>query len=390
MRLLLRGGRIFTAAEAGTLPEGSVLVDGDRIAWVGAGEPEQPYDDALELSGALLTPGLVDAHTHPVYAVPRLEEVALRSAGAGYAEVARAGGGIVATVRSTREAALPQMQETVAQRLLAWPRGGATSVEVKTGYHLEREGELGAVRLLHALEGRPGLPRLGVTFLAAHAVPAGASQGDYAEVAAAWAPEARAAGARFVDVFCDEGYFTNEESRAILEAGREAGLELRIHADELARTGGALLAAELRARSADHLLRITAEDAQALAQAGVVATLAPATALSLGVRPPVQDLLAAGCAIALGSDHNPGTSGITSMSLVVSLAVSALGLSVEGALLAATAGGAASLGAADRGTIAAGQLADLVLWDADHAGAFGWAYGPAPRRVWLGGDELQL
>lgn len=390
MSLLLRGARLFTAGAAGTLATGSVLIDGGTIAWVGEGEPPRPYDDSADLAGALLTPGLVDAHTHPVYAEPRLAEVALRSAGATYAEVAKAGGGIVATTRSTRAASLDDLTEAVRARLAAWPHGGATTVEVKTGYHLERDGELGAVRLLRSLAGTPGLPRLGITFLAAHAVPAGALQAEYAAEAAGWAGDARAAGADFVDVFCDEGYFTNEESRAVLEAGRAAGLDLRIHADELARTGGALLAAALRVRSADHLLRITPADARALAEAGVVATLAPATALSLGVRPPVRDLLAAGCTIALGSDHNPGTSGITSMALVVSLAVAALGLSVEQALVAATRGGAASLGAPDRGEIAAGKAADLVLWDADHEGAFGWDYGPTARRVWLGGDELQL
>lgn len=390
MKLLLRQGRIFTAGAAGTLARGSVLLDGDRIAWVGEGEPDEPSDGDLDLRGALLTPGLIDAHTHPVYAEPRLAEVALRSAGAGYVEVAKAGGGIVATVRSTRAAPAEELHARVEERLRAWPRGGATTMEVKTGYHLEREGELAAVRLLRSLDGGAGLPRLGVTFLAAHAVPAGADQAEYAQAAAGWAADARAAGADFVDVFCDEGYFTNEESRAVLEAGRSAGLDLRIHADELARTGGAVLAAELRARSADHLLRITSDDARALAEAGVVATLAPATALSLGVRPPVRDLLAAGCAIALGSDHNPGTSGITSMGLVVSLAVAALGLSVDQALVAATRGGAASLAAPDRGEIARGRLADLVLWDADHEGAFGWAYGPSVRRVWSGGSELQL
>lgn len=390
MRLLLRGARIFTATARGTLADGAVLVDRDRIAWVGEGEPPQPFDTSEELGGALLTPGLIDAHTHPVYAEPRLAEVALRSAGAGYAEVARAGGGIVATVRSTRAAPFTELRERVRARLRAWPRGGATSVEVKTGYHLERDGELAAVGLLRSLAAEPGLPRLGVTFLAAHAVPPGAAQAEYAGEAATWAADARAAGAQFVDVFCDEGYFTNAEARAVLEAGRGAGLGLRIHADELARTGGALLAAELRVRSADHLLRITAADAAALAEAGVVATLAPATALSLGVRPPVRELLAAGCTIALGSDHNPGTSGITSMALVVSLAVAALGMSVDEALQAATRGGAASLAAEDRGAIEPGAAADLVLWDADHEGAFGWAYGPAARRVWLGGSELQL
>ena len=384
---LLHGGRIFTAGPAGTLAAGSVLVDGDRIGWVGEGRPPAGDHDVEELHGALLTPGLVDAHTHPVYAVPRLQEVAMRSAGAGYAEVAAAGGGIVATISSTRAQDEETLGATVRERLRSWLRGGATSVEVKTGYHLEREGELWAAGLLAGLREDPGLPRLAVTFLAAHAVPA-ERHGDrpgYAREAAGWSADAAARGAEFCDVFCDEGYFSVEESRQVLAAGSAAGLRPRIHADELARTGAALQAAEVGAVSAEHLLRITPEDARALAAAGVVATRAPATALSLGVRPPVAALLQAGCIIALGSDHNPGTSGITSMAAVVSLAVSALGLSVDQALTAATAGGAQSIGATDRGRLEAGRTADLVVWDADHEGAFGWELGPRPRQVWLRG-----
>lgn len=387
---LLTGGRIFTAGPAGTLDDGSLLLDGGLVAWVGEGAPPNPPAETVDLHGALLTPGLVDAHTHPVYWQPRLPEVAMRSAGAGYAEVAAAGGGIVATVRSTRAADREDLKAAVRERLRSWLAGGATSVEVKTGYHLERDGELWAAGMLAELARDPALPRLAVTFLAAHATPPERTGGrsEYAADAASWSGAARAAGAEFCDVFCDEGYFTVEESRLVLAAGREAGLKARVHADELARTGGSLLAAELGALSADHLLRIGRDDAAALAGAGVVATLAPATALSLGVTPPVRALLEAGCTLALGSDHNPGTSGITSMALVVSLAVAALGLSVDEALTAATAGGAASLGAAGRGRIAAGAAADLVLWDADHEGAFGWAYGPRPRQVWLRGERV--
>lgn len=387
---LLRGGRIFTAGPPGTLAAGSVLLDGDRIAWAGDGLPPAGEHEIEDLHGALVTPGLVDAHTHPVYAVPRLEEIAMRSAGAGYAEVAAAGGGIVATVRSTRAADREALAASVRERLRGWLAGGATSVEVKTGYHLERDGELWATQLLAGLRDDPTLPRLAVTFLAAHAVPPelDGDHAGYAASAASWSASAAAAGADFCDVFCDEGYFTVEDSIKVLKAGRRAGLKRRLHADELARTGGARLAAEVEATSADHLLRITDEDARALASAGVVATLAPATALSLGVRPPVTALLDAGCTLALGSDHNPGTSGITSMAAVVSLAVSALGLSVDQALTAATAGGARSIAAAGRGRLAAGRAADLVVWDADHEGAFGWELGPRPRQVWLRGVRL--
>ena len=189
-------------------------------------------------------------------------------------------------------------------------------------------------------------------------------------------------------MFCDRGYFSVSQTRRILKAAIKAQLIPRLHADELARTGGARLAAELHAASADHLLRANRGDAVALARAGVVATLAPGTALSMGRLPPVKDFLAAGTTIALGTDHNPGTSGITSMSVVVAMAVAVFKLSVERALLAATVGGAASVARLDRGAVAATMLADLVLWDADHEGAFAWSYGLRPLRVWRGGAQV--
>jgi imidazolonepropionase len=336
-----------------------------------------------------VTAGLIDAHTHPVYAGDRMAEIAMRTAGASYSEVARAGGGIRATVKATREASNKFLEESTARRLRSWLAGGATTVEAKTGYHLQHDGELEAARLLARLGARKDLPRIEVTFLAAHALPPdeGARLGAYAREVAEWCDDAYLAGARFCDVFCDEGYFSVAQSRAILKAGMKAKLLPRLHADELGRTGGARLAAELHAVSADHLLRADRGDAAALARAGVAATLAPGTALSIGKLPPVRDLIDSGAVIALGTDHNPGTSGITSMSVVVALAVAVFKMSVERALVAATVGGARSLSRSDRGAIAPGRLADLVLWDAEHEGAFAWAYGLKPRAVWLRGAQ---
>lgn len=314
----------------------------------------------------------------------------MRTAGASYEEVARAGGGIRATVRATREEPLDALEAATASRLRSWFAGGATTVEAKTGYHLTHDGELEATRLLGRLGARADLPRVEVTFLAAHALPPDGpmSPAAYARQVAGWCEEARAAGARFCDVFCDRGYFTVAQSRAILKAAVAAKLIPRIHADELARTGGSRLAAELNASSADHLLRANRADAKALADAGVAATLAPGTALSIGRIPPVKDLIEAGAVIALGTDHNPGTSGITSMSVVVALAVAVFKMSVDQALVAATSGGARSLARSDRGMIAPRKLADLVLWDAEHEGAFAWAYGLRARTVWRGGTQV--
>jgi imidazolonepropionase len=395
MRRLRNIGRLFTGTPSGVIEDAAIICDGEEIAWCGrhGDEPRELMESVVEehdCMGGLVTAGLIDAHTHPVYAGDRMAEVAMRSAGSSYSEVAKAGGGIRATVKATREAPIAELEQATARRLWSWLDGGGTTVEAKTGYHLQREGELEAVRLLARLSSRTDLPRIEVTFLAAHDLPPDrwARKGSYAKHVGEWCEEAYLAGARFCDVFCDRGYFSVPQSRSILKAGLKARLIPRIHADELERTGGARLAAELHAVSADHLLRANRGDAIALARAGVVATLAPGTALSIGKLPPVKELIDAGGVIALGTDHNPGTSGITSMSVVVALAVAVFKMSVERALTAATLGGAYSLSRSDRGVVAAHKMADLVLWEAEHEGAFAWAYGLKPRVVWLRGTQV--
>jgi imidazolonepropionase len=395
MRRLRNIGRLFTGTSVGVIEDAAVICDGEKIAWCGphGQEPHELMEAVSEdddCAGGLVTAGLIDAHTHPVYAGDRMPEVAMRTAGATYEQVAKAGGGIRATVRATRAEPISALEQTTARRLWAWLEGGTTTVEAKTGYHLNREGELETTRMLARLGERKDLPRIEVTFLAAHALPPDrwARHGPYASEVATWCKDAHLAGARFCDVFCDRGYFTVSQSRKILTAGVEAKLIPRIHADELARTGGARLAAELHAVSADHLLRANRGDAIGLARAGVVATLAPGTAISIGKLPPVKELTDAGAVIALGTDHNPGTSGITSMSLVIALAVGVFKLSAERALIAATVGGAHSLSRSDRGVVAASKLADLVLWEAEHEGAFAWAFGLKPRLVWRGGTQV--
>jgi len=395
MKRLRNIGRLFTGTATGVIEDAAIIFDASEIAWCGkhGDEPRELLEsvtDEHDCAGGLVTAGLIDAHTHPVYAGDRMAEVAMRSAGAGYAEVAKAGGGIRATVEATRRETIGDLEEATARRLWSWLEGGATTVEAKTGYHLEREGELESTRLLARLGKRDDLPRIEATFLAAHALPPdrGARIGSYARQVAEWCADAYMAGARFCDVFCDQGYFSVAQSRTILKAGLAAKLIPRIHADELDRTGGSRLAAELHAVSADHLLRANRGDAFALARAGVVATLAPGTALSIGKLPPVAELIEAGTVIALGTDHNPGTSGITSMSVVVALAVAVFKMSVERALLAATLGGAYSLSRSDRGVVAPHKLADLVLWEAEHEGAFAWAYGLKPSIVWLRGAQV--
>jgi imidazolonepropionase len=388
-QLLVGIGRLFKPGRP-VAENVDVLVDGESIRAVGpTGSLAAPSDaEVYDCRGALLTPGLVDAHTHPVYARARLSEIAERTAGASYSEIARRGGGINATVREARAAPWDQLESDLRQRLGRWLGSGTTTVEAKTGYWLERGGEMEGLRLLHRLSTDPSLPQLAVTFLGAHSIPPEfeGRRGEYVDAVGTWNAEAKHHGAKFCDVFCDEGAFTVAESAQVLRSALTAGLQLRVHADELALTGATQMAVDLGAISADHLLRIGTGEIEALAGSATVATLCPVTALSLAMTPPARELLAAGVPVALGSDHNPGTSGTTSMSLVVWLAVTELGLSVEQALTAATSGGALSLALPDRGRVEPGMRADLVLWDTDHEGSFAWQPALEPLQVWRAGQ----
>ncbi|MGE5286484.1 MAG: imidazolonepropionase [Micromonosporaceae bacterium] len=399
VRLFTNIGRLWTGSEI--LTNAAVITQDERIAWVGpAVELPQRVpgvvDDIVDvdhvenLGGGLVTPGLIDAHTHPVYAGNRWAELAMRSSGSSASEIAAAGGGIASTVTVTRGTDPWTLCNGVRERLSEWVRSGTTTIEAKTGYHLTRDGELADVRMLRSLEEEPNTPRIHVTFLAAHAVPPEyfGRRNDYIDAVSLWCADAAAAGADSVDVYCEEGRFTEAEARWILGVGRASGLLPRLHACGQSRTGAARLAAELGCASADMLHEADDDDVAALAQAGVAAVVCPSTALQTGRRPPVRALLDKGVAVALGSDHSPGGNGITSMPLMISLAIAHFGMSVAEALRAATIGGSHALRAPDRGALVRGRYADMVLWDADHEGAFAWAYGLRPQRVWRGGELI--
>jgi len=400
-RLLTNIGRLWTGSEI--LSNAAILTSDDRIAWVGPAA-ELPREvpgvvkdivdvDMVEnLGGGFVTPGLIDSHTHPVYAGNRDAEVAMRSNGQTDAEITAAGGGINATLTITRGTDPWTLCNGVRERLAAWLQSGTTTIEAKTGYHLTRDGELADVRMLRALEDEPGMPRVHVTFLAAHIVPPeyfGRTR-DYVEAVGSWSADAARVGADSIDVNCEEGRFSEEEARWLLSAGRRSGLLPRIHACGASRVGAARVAAEMGCASADLLHNATEEDVAALSRGGVAAVICPATAMQTSARPPVRSLLHKGVPVALGSDHTPGNVGITSMPLVIALAVNYLGMSVSEALRAATLGGAIALRAPDRGMMARGRLADMVLWDADHEGAFARNFGLQPRRVWRGGEPVSF
>jgi imidazolonepropionase len=351
----------------------AVRVENGLIAFAG---PEAEYRRrysgspaavSVDATGHTLLPGLVDSHTHPVWAGDRGPEIGRRLAGESYATIAAEGGGINATVRATREATTEELARLLRGRLERMRVHGTTTVEAKSGYGLTSGDEIRALEILAEAARDAELPRVVPTLLAAHEIPP-----EYRDRRAEWVEciereivpaVARRGLARFCDVFCDDGVFTVDESRTILEAARRAGLGLRIHADELARSGGAFLAAELAAASADHLLRIGAEEVAALSRSGTVATILPGTAWWMRSRlAPARELIAAGVPVAVATDSNPGTCLTESLPSVAAHACLDSGLSVEETLTAMTLNAAASLGlASETGTLEAGKSAD-VIW----------------------------
>jgi imidazolonepropionase len=362
-------GEILRVADAALRVEGGRIVFAGRDADYEREFAGRAADVTVDAEGKTLIPGLVDAHTHPVWAGDRAPEIGRRLAGESYASIAASGGGITATVRATRAASQDDLRSLLHGRLRRMRSHGTTTVEAKTGYGLTVEDELRALRLL-AEASDPDLPRVVPTLLAAHEFPPetgrGERRGEWVEAIVSRIVPRAASFARFCDVFCEEGVFTVEESRRILTAARAAGLELRIHADELARSGGARLAAELHAASADHLLCIGQEEVALLASSGTVAVILPGTAWWMRSKPaPARALVEAGVPVAVASDANPGTCLTESLAAVAAHACLDSGLSVEETLTGMTLNAAASLGLADEvGSLEPGKSADAVLLDA--------------------------
>lgn len=365
--LLLHDLTLFTPGAA-PLRDAAVLLDGPRVAWAGPAS-EAPGGERRSLGGRLVTPALVDCHTHLVHAGHRAGEWEARLLGAGYADIQRAGGGILSTVRATRAASEDDLVAQALPRLDALLADGVGTVEVKSGYGLDADTELRMLRAARRLGAeRPVTVR--TTFLGAHAVPpdyAGRA-GDY--LADACLPAMRRAAAEGLadaaDAFCEGIAFSPEETERVFQAAAALGLPVKVHAEQLSRSGGALLAARHRALSADHLEHATAEDAAAMAAAGTVAVLLPGAyyVLRETVAPPVAAFRAAGTPMAVATDCNPGSSPLASLRLAMHLACTLWGLTVAEAWAGATVHAARALGLPDRGRIAPGMRADLALWDA--------------------------
>ena len=329
----------------------------------------RPADVTVDATGRTLLPGLVDAHTHPVWVGDRGEEIGRRLTGESYSAIAESGGGILATVRATRAASDEDLTAAARRRLRTMLAHGTTTLEAKSGYGLTAADELRSLRILRNLNG-PDLPRIVPTLLGAHDIPPefrGRREEWVRIVANELVPTvAREKLADFCDVFCEEGVFTVEESRRILEAARRAGLGLRIHADELAPSGGTLLAAELAADSADHLLFAGDAEIAALARSGTIAVILPGTAWWMrSRRAPARAMISAGVPVAVASDANPGTCYTESLAAVAAHACLDSGLSVEETLTGMTLNAAASLGLAHEvGSLEAGKSADVLVLDA--------------------------
>jgi imidazolonepropionase len=340
-------------------------LEGPLAVVIRAGVVERVVPDAdvdvdlpeLDAAGGAVVPGFVDAHTHLVFAGDRSEEFAARLAGRPYEA-----GGIMQTVEATRAASFQTLVAETVRRADQCISGGTTTIEVKSGYGLDTATERRLLEVVGAA-GQRTAAELVPTFLGAHLAP----DPSYVDLVVDEMLPACAELAVSCDVFCDVGALTVDESRRVLEAGRRHGLATRIHAEELARTGGAQLAAELGCLSADHLVHATADDAHALAATGVVAVLLPSTSFCLrSPYAPARMLLDAGVEIALATDCNPGTSYTTSMPFVIALACSAYGLSVDEAIRAATEGGAHALGRSDIGNLRPGARGDLVVLAGEH------------------------
>jgi imidazolonepropionase len=397
---------VLTVADDGT-PEvhedaAVAVVDGE-VAAVGDADRivrEYPPTDAtaaVDAAGGTVLPGFVDAHTHAVFAGDRSDEFAAKLRGETYQEIAGRGGGIARTVRATREASRAHLLERLLDRLDRMLAHGSTTVEVKSGYGLDAETELRLLSVVAAANARHPVDVV-PTFMGAHAVPDGQDAAEYVSaVVDEQLPAVAEQGiAEFCDVFCEEGYFDVEQSRRVLAAGAKRGLCPKVHAEELTRLGGAQLAAEVDAVSADHLLYATDDDAQALADAGVVPVLLPGTAFSLGAAyADPQRFTEAGAPVAVATDFNPNCHS-HSPSFAVTLACVGMGMAPADALVAATRNAALAVDRAGLGTLRPGAPADLVVADAPNHVHVPYTFGVnlvetvlKDGRVVYGGGEVR-
>ncbi|WP_137863783.1 MULTISPECIES: imidazolonepropionase [unclassified Sphingomonas] len=394
MDRLWTNARIATMAGPGlgVLERGAVAAKDGRIAWTGPADEAPAAAEVIDCGGRWITPGLIDCHTHLVHGGDRAHEFELRLRGASYEEIARAGGGIVSTMRATRAASEADLVASALPRLDALIAEGAGTVEVKSGYGLSLADELKMLRAAKALAHERGI-RIVTTFLGAHALPP-----EYADdragyvdlVCEAMIPAVAEAGlADAVDAFCEGIGFTRDETRRVFDAARAHGLRLKLHAEQLSNLHGAALAASYGALSADHLEYLDSAGIAAMAKAGTVATLLPGAFYFVRETklPPIQALRDAGVPIALATDCNPGTSPLTSLLLVMNMAATLFRMTVEECLAGVTREAARALGLGHEiGTIEPGKSCDLAIWNVERPAELVYRMGlnPLHARIWKG------
>ncbi|GAA1343873.1 imidazolonepropionase [Catellatospora bangladeshensis] len=366
-------------ADLGRRADAALVLDGDRVAWVGDAASASAADERFDAAGRAVLPGWVDSHTHLVFAGDRTAEFEARMAGKPYTA-----GGIARTVDATRAATDEELAATIRRHVAEAVAQGTTCVETKTGYGLTTADELRSARIAaeHADE---------ATFLGAHLVPPGSTADDYVALVCGGMLDAVAPHVRWADVFCERGAFDADQSRAVLEAAAARGLGLRVHGNQLGEGPGVRLAVELGAASVDHCTHLSRADVDALAGSATVATLLPACDLSTRQPlPPARELLDAGATVALASNCNPGSSYTTSMAYCVATAVLQLRLTVEEAVHAATKAGALALGRDDVGHLAVGARADVHVLDAPGATHLAYRPGvPLTHAVWRKGRRVR-
>ncbi len=391
--LTLRGGlqRGWKLGKLGIIPNGAVAVEGETILAVGDSQSllaNYPDAEKLDAVQQVVMPGFVDPHTHLIWAGDRAAEFTMRLQGKTYMEILAAGGGILSTVNATRAASVEELLHQTRQRALTSFYHGTTTAEVKTGYGLTFDSEMDQLKAILALD-IEGPLQLVPTFLAAHAVPPEFKHNPQAyvdlicnemlpELAQWWKNNQPQNSLPFVDVFCEDGAFDLAQSRQILEKARKLGFPLKIHADEFKNLGGAALAAELGAASADHLVKTSSADIRALGQSDTVAVSLPGTPFGLDEDEftPAKDILDAGGILALATDINPGTSWCESMQFILALACRKIGLTPAQAIAAATINAAAALNLANQvGSLEPGKQADLLILNVDDYQHLGYRFG---------------
>ena len=394
---LWRHARLATmtgAAGWGWIEDGALLVEGDAIVWAGADADlsrEVSVQDEFHLRGALVTPGLIDAHTHLVYGGDRAAEFELRLQGASYEEIARAGGGIRSTVAATRAASSETLFASASARARTLMQEGVTTIEIKSGYGLSAEHEARCLAVARRIGAELPLT-VRTTSLAAHALaPEFTGRPDaYIDEACTWLAAQQAAGlVDAVDAFCDTIGFTPAQTERMFRAAQALGLPVKLHAEQLSDQGGAALAARYGALSCDHLEHLSASGIAALRTAGTVAMLLPGAYYFLRDTklPPVQALRDAGVPMAIATDHNPGSSPCLSLLLMLSMACALFRLTPEEAWRGVTVHAARALGLRDRGTLASGQRADFAVWDAEHPRDLAYRFGHNPCRAVIYGGQ---